>query len=422
MRRVNDERDRYSDERSDRDHGGRWVNKDKHDQGDYQRIDSEYGTTHHSRERKDGDGQQIRKCSSECAGYGGQHRRKQTGSRSGNYSGSSSRSPSRSPSHCHGRNRSRNRGRAKEHGRGTPSRKRKWRSDSPTSTADSLGKLRARRGREAHSSGTHGECDNNRSVEDGEEEAEVLPVTLFKDDLMRVIRSSQVLVCTGETGSGKTTQIPQYLLELVLEGDIVGDGDEKGKVDTTDAKEKQARESGTRKLQVAVTQPRRVAATSVARRVAQERGCQVGEEVGYSIRFEDYTGPQTRIKYMTDGVLVRECLEDPCLRRYGVVVLDEAHERSVDTDVLFGLLKRALARRSDLRAVITSATLDVERFAAFFGNCPYINIPGRTHPVDIYHSKTRQVEETWVYIQSFGLVIFPDNDITFARETSARVA
>lgn len=222
-----------------------------------------------------------------------------------------------------------------------------------------------------------------------EEESEPLPVTLFKEELMKAVRTSQVLVCTGETGSGKTTQIPQYLLELVRERDA--DGASGDGIEKTPAGARGGSRSSGGKLLVAVTQPRRVAATSVARRVADERGCRLGEEVGYSIRFEDRTGPNTRIKYMTDGVLVRECLEDPHLSRYGVVMLDEAHERSIDTDILFGLLKRALARRPDLHAVITSATLDVERFAAFFDGCPFLNVPGRTHPVDVYHSKTRQV-------------------------------
>lgn len=229
-----------------------------------------------------------------------------------------------------------------------------------------------------------------------EEDSEPLPVTLFKEELMKAVRASQVLVCTGETGSGKTTQIPQYLLELVRERDADDAGDNHDDGDGKEARlapGSRTIPSGPRKLIVAVTQPRRVAATSVARRVADERGCRLGEEVGYSIRFEDRTGPRTRIKYMTDGVLVRECLEDPYLSRYGVVMLDEAHERSIDTDILFGLLKRALAKRPDLHAVITSATLDVERFSKFFGGCPFLHVPGRTHAVDVYHSKTRQVRE-----------------------------
>ncbi|CAM9875864.1 unnamed protein product [Ectocarpus sp. 8 AP-2014] len=242
------------------------------------------------------------------------------------------------------------------------------------------------------------EDEGDKIAEEEEDAAEPLPVTLFKDELMKAVRGSQVLVCTGETGSGKTTQIPQYLLELVRERDAdttASGGKDKDKDEgvalDTPAPGDGKRPSHNKKLLVAVTQPRRVAATSVAKRVADERGCRLGEEVGYSIRFEDRTGPRTRIKYMTDGVLVRECLEDPYLSRYGVVMLDEAHERSIDTDILFGLLKRALARRPDLRAVITSATLDVERFAAFFDGCPFINVPGRTHAVDVYHSKTRQV-------------------------------
>ena len=248
-----------------------------------------------------------------------------------------------------------------------------------------------------------------------QEETDPLPVTLFKEQLMEAVRASQVLVCTGETGSGKTTQIPQYLLELVRErdGTVVtapGAKNDQGEGDEPAPEEEKGRSSHRRKLLVAVTQPRRVAATSVARRVADERGCRLGEEVGYSIRFEDRTGPRTRIKYMTDGVLVRECLEDPYLSRYGVVMLDEAHERSIDTDILFGLLKRALARRPDLRAVITSATLDVERFAAFFGGCPSISVPGRTHAVDVYHSKTRQVTEGGV-LSTLPWASFVCNDL-----------
>ena len=238
------------------------------------------------------------------------------------------------------------------------------------------------------------EGEEKENIDESVEEAEPLPVAMFQDELMKAVRSSQVLVCTGETGSGKTTQIPQYLLELVRERDpdTTTELSDSGSERDADSNSKILRG----KLMVAVTQPRRVAATSVARRVADERGCRVGDEVGYSIRFDDRTGPRTRIKYMTDGVLVRECLEDPQLTRYAVVMLDEAHERSIDTDILFGLLKRALARRPDLHALITSATLDVGRFTAFFNGCPSISIPGRTHAVDVYHSKTRQVKVTYV--------------------------
>ncbi|ONI21648.1 hypothetical protein PRUPE_2G078300 [Prunus persica] len=126
------------------------------------------------------------------------------------------------------------------------------------------------------------------------------------------------------------------------------------------------------------TQPHRVAAMSVAKRVAEEFGCRLGEEVGYAIRFEDCTGPNTVIKYMTDGMLLREILIDENLSQYSVVMLDEAHERTIHTDVLFGLLKKLVKRRPDLRLIVTSATLDAEKFSGYFFNCNIFTIPGRT--------------------------------------------
>ena len=163
----------------------------------------------------------------------------------------------------------------------------------------------------------------------------------------------------GETGSGKTTQVTQYLAE-------------EGFADSS---------------KIGCTQPRRVAAVSVAKRVAEEVGCRVGQEVGYTIRFEDCTSPDTRIKYMTDGMLQRECLVDPDLKAYSVLMLDEAHERTIATDVLFGLLKKALQRRPDLKLIVTSATLDAEKFSSYFFGCPIFTIPGRTYPVEILYTK-----------------------------------
>ena len=171
-----------------------------------------------------------------------------------------------------------------------------------------------------------------------------------------------MLIVIGETGSGKTTQLPQFLLDAGCLGDRV----------------------------CAVTQPRRVAAQTVAARVAQERGVSLGTEVGYCVRFDDRSSPDTRLRFMTDGVLVRECLSDPELRRYAVVMLDEAHDRSLHTDILFGLVRLACERRPDLRVLVASATLDADKFSAYFG-CPVVRVPGRTFPVDIYHSKLRQV-------------------------------
>ncbi|EPX74738.1 ATP-dependent RNA helicase Prp22 [Schizosaccharomyces octosporus yFS286] len=192
------------------------------------------------------------------------------------------------------------------------------------------------------------------------EQRENLPVFKLRKAFLEAVFKNQVLVLLGETGSGKTTQITQYLAE-------------EGYTDN-------------RKI-VGCTQPRRVAAMSVAKRVAEEVGCRVGEEVGYTIRFEDKTSRMTQIKYMTDGMLQRECLVDPLLRKYSVIILDEAHERTVSTDVLFGLLKHTVTKRPDLKLIVTSATLDAERFSSYFHKCPIFTIPGRSYPVEILYAK-----------------------------------
>ncbi|KAH8687873.1 P-loop containing nucleoside triphosphate hydrolase protein [Tricladium varicosporioides] len=170
--------------------------------------------------------------------------------------------------------------------------------------------------------------------------ASLLPIYRHRESLLYLIETYPVTIVVGHTGSGKTTQIPQYLEQAGWCAD--------GKV-------------------IAVTQPRRVAATTVAVRVAEEGGCQVGEKVGYSIRFEDVTSAATRIKFLTDGLLLREALVDPLLSRYSVIMVDEAHERSLSTDVLLGVLKKILKRRpTDLRIIISSATLQAEDFLKFF--------------------------------------------------------
>mmetsp|Transcript_22618 Transcript_22618/g.33821 ORF Transcript_22618/g.33821 Transcript_22618/m.33821 type:complete len:1247 (-) Transcript_22618:260-4000(-) len=197
---------------------------------------------------------------------------------------------------------------------------------------------------------------SNKSIK---EQRESLPVYRLKSELLKAITENQVLVVIGETGSGKTTQMTQYMAELgMIEKGIIG-----------------------------CTQPRRVAACSVAKRVAEEYGCSLGEQVGYSIRFDDCTSPETVIKYMTDGMLMREYLADNDLRRYSALMLDEAHERTIHTDVLFGLLKDLCRRRPDLKIIVTSATLDAEKFSTYFFQCPIFTIPGRTFPVEILYTK-----------------------------------
>ena len=139
---------------------------------------------------------------------------------------------------------------------------------------------------------------------------------------------------------------------------------------------------------IGCTQPRRVAAMSVAKRVAEEMDCELGHQVGYAIRFEDCTNEDTIIKYMTDGILLRESLKESDLDNYSCIIMDEAHERSLPTDVLFGLLRDVLARRTDLKLIVTSATMNSEKFSDFFGNAPVYNIPGRTFKVDLFFAKT----------------------------------
>eukprot|EP00965_Chrysotila_dentata_P094309 3117951-Pleurochrysis_carterae.AAC.1 len=131
---------------------------------------------------------------------------------------------------------------------------------------------------------------------------------------------------------------------------------------------------------------------SVSKRVAEEFGCRLGQEVGYCIRFEDCTSSETVIKYMTDGMLLRECLVDTDLSRYSLIMLDEAHERTIHTDVLFGLLKGLLARRKDLKLICTSATLDAEKYSTYFFECPIFTIPGRTYPVEVLYTKTPETD------------------------------
>ncbi|KAI9292945.1 P-loop containing nucleoside triphosphate hydrolase protein [Neoconidiobolus thromboides FSU 785] len=197
------------------------------------------------------------------------------------------------------------------------------------------------------------------------QQREYLPAFAKREEILKAIRDNQVVVVIGFTGSGKTTQLTQYLYESGYgKNGIIG-----------------------------CTQPRRVAAMSVAKRVSEETETTLGELVGYTIRFEDCTSPKTRIKckfyfYMTAGVLLRETLRDSDLDQYSAIIMDEAHERALDTDVLMGLLKKVIARRRDIRVIITSATMNSEKFSDFFGRVPIVEIKGKTFPVDVLFHKT----------------------------------
>ncbi|KIJ69827.1 hypothetical protein HYDPIDRAFT_104459 [Hydnomerulius pinastri MD-312] len=214
-----------------------------------------------------------------------------------------------------------------------------------------------------------------------QKQREQLPIAKGRDALIREIRENDVTILLGETGSGKTTQVPQYILEAGLAGKGV----------------------------IAVTQPRRVAATSLAARVAAEQNVTVGKLVGYSVRFDESCSAETRIKYVSDGMLVRELLSDPLLSRYSVIVLDEAHERTLRTDFLIANLKMIQAKRrgasdvkgkgkgpaselNPLKIIVMSATLDAEKFSQFYNDARILYVKGRQHPVQTFHTAVSQTD------------------------------
>jgi ATP-dependent helicase HrpA len=194
-----------------------------------------------------------------------------------------------------------------------------------------------------------------------------LPITAHAEEIAKAITQHQVIIIAGETGSGKTTQIPKICLAM-------GRG--------------QSAATG----QIGCTQPRRIAATSVAARVAEELDTQLGEVVGYKVRFNDRVKRTSSIKFMTDGILLAEIQSDSLLRNYDTIIIDEAHERSLNIDFLLGFLKRLLPRRPDLRVIVSSATLETERFSAFFGKAPVVSVSGRTYPVEVLYRAPREDE------------------------------
>ncbi|CAM5164643.1 unnamed protein product [Eretmochelys imbricata] len=202
-------------------------------------------------------------------------------------------------------------------------------------------------------------CSCRKEKDKGNSDFRALPIHRYRQKLVDAVRDNSFLIVTGETGSGKTTQLPKYLFEEgFLKHGVIG-----------------------------VTQPRRVATMSVAQRVADEMNSSLGSIVGYQVRFDDCTSEGTAIKYMTDGCLLRQILADLHLTKYSVIILDEAHERSLSTDILFGLLKKLFQqkkppkRRKALKVVVMSATLEVDKLSEFFGGCTVVDIPGRNYPI-----------------------------------------
>ncbi|BHH83231.1 ATP-dependent RNA helicase HrpA [Desulforhopalus sp. 52FAK] len=188
-----------------------------------------------------------------------------------------------------------------------------------------------------------------------------LPISQEKDHIVETIQQHQVVILAGDTGSGKTTQLPKMCLEAFPEN----------------------------KLVIGCTQPRRIAATAVSTRVAEELQAPA-ETVAYKIRFHDKTGPDTKIKFMTDGVLLAETRNDPLLKQYGVIIVDEAHERSLNIDFILGYLKNLLPKRPDLKIIITSATIDTKAFSKHFNNAPIITVSGRSYPVEVQYQPAEE--------------------------------
>ena len=213
-----------------------------------------------------------------------------------------------------------------------------------------------------------------------------LPVSARVDDILDALRRHPVIIVCGETGSGKTTQLPKMALQWLQES--AGDATR-----STPGSPRPRRRPGL----IGHTQPRRIAASSVAKRIAQEMNTPLGEGVGYKVRFQDRIGQRTRIKLMTDGILLAETQTDPLLKAYDVILIDEAHERSLNIDFLLGYLREILPRRPDLKIIVTSATIDAERFAQHFasarGPAPVLTVSGRTYPVEVRYRPFQESRE-----------------------------
>ena len=192
-----------------------------------------------------------------------------------------------------------------------------------------------------------------------------LPICQRLDEIADTVKNHQVTIVAGETGSGKTTQLPKIC--LTIGRGITG--------------------------MIGHTQPRRIAARSVASRIAAELNSEIGEVVGYKVRFSDHVSSRSYIKMMTDGILLAEIQNDRYLNAYDTIIVDEAHERSLNIDFLLGYLKQLLPKRPDLKIIITSATIDTERFSKHFNNAPVIEVSGRTYPVEVRYRQLKSMDE-----------------------------
>jgi ATP-dependent RNA helicase DHX33 len=224
-----------------------------------------------------------------------------------------------------------------------------------------------------------------------------LPVHSMRKKIIQTVFNNDCSIFLGETGCGKTTQIPRFLYE---------------------AREKKLLLNSTKKSHrnrhlICCTQPRRVAAISVAQRVASEVNQACGELIGYSVRFDEAISRRTKIKYMTDGMLLREALLDPYLRQYSIIILDEAHERTLHTDLLFGIVKQALDYRKSLKknllhVLVMSATMNVDLFSTYFNQAPILYLQGRQYPIDVFHVQDMQTD----YIHASLITLFQVGTIT----------
>ncbi|KPA79954.1 putative DEAH-box RNA helicase [Leptomonas pyrrhocoris] len=229
-----------------------------------------------------------------------------------------------------------------------------------------------------------------------------LPIYQMRNELLQLIHSHRVVIMVGETGSGKTTQMLQYLYEegfhlspkerqkraTAATKDFVDASKEESKPLSNEGINGEVEEEGEEdELRLICTQPRLIAATSVAERVAQEVGCPCGSVVGYKVRFDDKTGPLTRILYVTDGMMLKEFMNDPDLSTVGAIMVDEAHERSLNTDILLGLLRDVVRRNAQLKVIVASATINAAKFSSFFDNAPVFTVTGRTYPVESFYAE-----------------------------------